>query len=96
VPALGHCQRKTRFFSPWTNGQAERFNRTLKEATMQRFAYERWEQACEHVEQYLIACNMSRKLRGLGRKTPMEKALEWFRKDAKRFKVDPRHLRTGL
>ena len=36
--------RFTRIYHPWTSGQVERMNRTIKGATVQRFHYERHDQ----------------------------------------------------
>ncbi len=36
--------RLTKQNHPWTNGQVERMNRTIKEATVKRFHYESHEQ----------------------------------------------------
>jgi hypothetical protein len=33
--------RLTKIKHPWTNGQVERMNRTIKEATVQRYHYDR-------------------------------------------------------
>jgi hypothetical protein len=45
---------------PWTNGQVERMNRTLKEATVQRFYYETHDQ---HLDQFVAADNFARRLK---------------------------------
>ena len=34
---------------PWTNGQVERMNRTIKEATVKRFHYESHDQLRTHL-----------------------------------------------
>lgn len=47
--AHGIEHRLTKPNHPWTNGQVERMNRTIKEATVKRFHYDSHEQlaACE-------------------------------------------------
>jgi hypothetical protein len=40
---------------PWTNGQVERMNRTIKDATVKRYHYETHEQLKEHLAQFLAA-----------------------------------------
>ena len=61
--------RLTKPNHPWTNGQVERMNRTLKEATVRRYHYETHAQLREHLEAFLNAYNFakrpSRPLRGL-------------------------------
>jgi transposase InsO family protein len=41
---LGIEHRFTRIDHPWTNGQVERMNRTIKDATVKRFHYDSHEQ----------------------------------------------------
>ncbi len=41
--------RLTKPFHPWTNGQVERMNRTLKEATVRSYHYESHEQLRDHL-----------------------------------------------
>jgi hypothetical protein len=42
---------------PWTNGQVERMNRTLKEATVRRYHYETRRQLEDHLAAFLDATN---------------------------------------
>ena len=41
--------RLTKISHPWTNGQVERMNRTLKEATVRRYHYENHKQLKDHL-----------------------------------------------
>ena len=43
---------------PWTNGQVERMNRTLKEATVRRYHYDSHHQLRQHIQTFLDADNL--------------------------------------
>ena len=45
--------RLTKPKHPWTNGQVERMNRTLKEATVRRYHYDSHDQLKEHLAAFL-------------------------------------------
>src|SRR5262249_20657873 len=47
--------RLTKFNHPWTNGQVERMNRTIKDATVRRFYYETHENLRTHLATFLDA-----------------------------------------
>ncbi len=47
--------RRTKPKHPWINGQVERMNRTLKEATVKRYYYQTHEQLKEHLQTFLMA-----------------------------------------
>jgi IS30 family transposase len=47
--------RLTKVNHPWTNGQVERMNRTLKEATVKRYHYENHTQLKEHLYNFVNA-----------------------------------------
>ena len=42
---------------PWTNGQVERMNRTIKDATVKRFRYQDHQQLRAHLADYMAAYN---------------------------------------
>ena len=55
-----------------TNGQVERMNRTIKDATVRRYHYDGHEQLREHLEDFLAAYNFARRLKTIGGLTPCE------------------------
>jgi transposase InsO family protein len=64
--------RLTKPNHPWTNGQVERMNRTLKEATVRRYYYESHDQLRAHLQLFLDAYNHARRLKTLRGLTPYE------------------------
>jgi transposase InsO family protein len=52
--------RKTKVKHPWTNGQVERMNRTLKEATVNTFYYASHDDLKKHLHAYLMAYNFAK------------------------------------
>ncbi len=64
--------RLTRPKHPWTNGQVERMNRTLKDATVKRFYYETHDQLRLHLDQFVAAYNFARRLKTLKGLTPYD------------------------
>ncbi len=46
---LGIQHRTTKPKHPWTNGQVERMNRTIKDATVKRFHYDDHDQLRSHL-----------------------------------------------
>ena len=57
---------------PWTNGQVECMNRTIKDATVKRFHYDSHEQLRTHLGDYMAAYNFARRLKTLNGLTPYE------------------------
>jgi hypothetical protein len=55
--AHGIEHRLTKPNHPWTNGQVERMNRTLKEATVRRYHYDSHHQLRQHIQIFLDAYN---------------------------------------
>ena len=57
--------RLTKVKHPWTNGQVERMNRTIKEATVQRFHYDDHRQLETHLADFVAAYNFGPRLKTL-------------------------------
>jgi transposase InsO family protein len=55
--------RFTKINHPWTNGQVERMNRTIKDATVRRYHYDNHEQLRRHLDDFVSAYNFGRRLR---------------------------------
>jgi len=88
--------RLTKPNHPWTNGQVERMNRTLKEATVQRYHYESHEQLRRHLADFLAAYNFAKRLKTLAGLTPHEYVCKIWTEAPDRFKINPTHLTSGL
>ncbi len=81
---------------PWTNGQVERMNRSLKEATVRRYHYDTHRQLEEHLAAFLDAYNFAKRLKTLRGLTPYEAICKAWADAPERFKYDPTHLTAGL
>ena len=88
--------RLTKPNHPWTNGQVERMNRTLKEATVKRYHYENHAQLKEHLANFLNAYNFAKRLKTLRGLTPYEHIIQCWQNEPKRFKINPAHHKVGL
>ena len=91
---IGH--RLTQPNHPWTNGQVERMNRTIKEATVKRFFYDTHEQLKAHLSDFIAAYNFARRLKTLRGLTPYEAICKLWTHDPDRFTLDPIHQMPGL
>jgi transposase InsO family protein len=81
---------------PWTNGQVERMNRTLKDATVRRYYYDTHDQLRGHLGDFLAAYTFARRLKTLRRLTPYEYICKIFTSEPQRFRLDPIHQMPGL
>ena len=87
--------RLTKVRHPWTNGQVERMNRTIKDATVKRYHYETHEQLRAHLQLFVDAYNYARRLKTLRGLTPYEHILQVWTKEPERFRLDPSHHIPG-
>ena len=87
--------RLTKVNHPWTNGQVERMNRTIKDATVKRYHYDSHDQLREHLQLFVDAYNHARRLKTLRGLTPYERACQAWAKQPARFRVDPSHHIPG-
>jgi transposase InsO family protein len=76
--------RLTKPNHPWTNGQVERMNRTIKEATVQRFYYDSHSQLRIHLADFVTAYNYAKRLKTLGGLTAYEFICTCWQKDPDR------------
>jgi len=88
--------RCTKINHPWTNGQVERMNRTIKEATVQRYHYDRHEQLRHHLDDFVSAYNFGRRLKTLNGLTPYEFICKCWTSQPERFTLNPLHQMPGL
>jgi transposase InsO family protein/transposase len=91
---INHHLTKPRY--PWTNGQVERMNRTLKEATVKRYHYDTHDQLRRHLAEFVTAYNFARRLKTLKGLTPYEYICQAWTKESQRFNLNPPHQMPGL
>ena len=88
--------RLTKIKHPWTNGQVERMNRTIKEATVKRFHYDTHQQLETHLADFINAYNFGKRLKTLKGLTPYECICKLWTNEPERFKLNPIHQMPGL
>ena len=94
--AQGIEHRLTQICHPWTNGQVERMNRTIKEATVKRYHYRSHDQLKSHLQTFLMAYNFARRLKTLKGLTPYEFICKAWQNTPDRFKINPVQHTVGL
>ena len=88
--------RLTKPKHPWTNGQVERMNRTIKDATVKRYFYETHDELRTHLPDFLDAYNFARRLKTLKGLTPYEFICKAWTSQPQRFTISPLQKTPGL
>lgn len=87
--------RLTKPNHPWTNGQVERMNRTIKEAVVQRYHYDSRRQLQAHLGDFVAAYNFAKRLKTLKGLTAYEFICKCCHKKTDRLTLDPTHQTPG-
>jgi transposase InsO family protein len=88
--------RLTKPNHPRTNGQVERMNPTIKEATVKRFHYERHDQLLTHLTDFMASYNFAQRLKTLSGLTPYEYIAKIWTSEPDRFIIAPIHQMPRL
>ena len=88
--------RLTKPKHPWSNGQVERMNRTIKDATVRRFHYDDHEQLRGHLDAFIQAYNFAKRLKTLKGLTPYEVICKCWTSQPERFILNPLQQMPGL
>jgi len=80
---------------PWTNGQVERMNRTIKDATVKRYHYDSHDQRVRHLDDFVAAYNFARRLKTLNGLTPFEFVCKRWTTEPERFRLNPLQQNAG-
>jgi len=88
--------RLTKPKHPWTNGQVERMNRTIKDATVKRFHYDTHDELRSHLADFVSAYNFAKRLKTLKGLTPYEYICRAWTKEPERFTPNPLQQMAGL
>jgi transposase InsO family protein len=91
---IEHRPKKPNY--PWTNGQVERMNRTIKDATVKRYHYDDHAQLRRHLSDFIDAYNFSRRPKTLKGLTPYEFICKCWTSEPERFKLNPLQKLPGL
>ena len=87
--------RLTKIKHPWTNGQVERMNRTIKDATVKRYHYDSHSQLKTHLADFIDAYNFGKRLKTLKGLTPYEYICKVWTNEPERFRINPIHHMPG-
>ena len=83
-------------YHPWTNGQVERMNRTIKEATIKKYHYETHDKLKEHIQSFIDAYNFAKRLKAHKGLTIFDYINKCWQEEPERFIKNPENLFAGL
>ncbi len=83
-------------YHPWTNGQVERMNRTIKEATVKKYHYETHDKLKEHIQSFIDAYNFAKRLKAHKGLTIFDYINKCWKEEPERFIKNPENLFAGL
>jgi transposase InsO family protein len=78
------------------NGQVERMDRTLKDATVRRYHCASHDELRARLALFLDAYNHARRLKAIRGLTPYEFICQAWTREPERFRLDPLHHTPGL
>ncbi|WP_430309561.1 integrase core domain-containing protein [Pseudomonas sp. PONIH3] len=87
--------RLTKVYHPWINGQVERMNRTIKDATIKAHHYPDFAALKTQILAFVMAYNFARHLESLRWRTPFNLVFEAWTKNPERFSINPHQLIPG-
>ncbi|CUH44685.1 hypothetical protein RUM4293_03591 [Ruegeria atlantica] len=87
--------RLTKLVNLWINGQFERINRTIKEATVKLYQYGSQDQLRTHLGDFMAAGNLARIHKTLSSLTPFEFTCKIWTSGPDRLTIDPSHQMPG-
>ena len=87
--------RLTKPKHPWTNGQVERMNRSIKEATVKRYHYDSHDQFRTHLDDFITVYNFARRLKTLKGLTSYAYICKIWTSEPERYKLNPLHQMPG-
>jgi hypothetical protein len=97
APACGPCRK--RIAGPLAidgvNGQAERMNRTIKDASIKVFHHPDLQAPRSHVPALVAAYNFAKHLKALRWRTRFQAIRDLWTAEPSIFKIDPHHLIPG-
>ena len=84
--------RRTKPYTPQTNGLAERMNGLTKENTTKKQTYSTPQEMIQDLWSWCVKYNFCRKHRRIGKKTPYQAVCDWHEKEPDLFLKEPSHL----
>ena len=88
--------RFTKINHPWTNGQVERMNRTIKEATVQRFHYDSHQQLAQQSRRLRQGLQLRPTPQDPQRSHAIRPVCKAWTSQPERFTLNPLHQMPGL